>query len=181
VPEQKHAINADKQKIFKDPIYGYISVPCDFVDTFIDHPVFQRLRRIIQTSYSPLYPTALHNRFVHSLGVYHLGRLALENIENSLKEATEKVTPDFPLDNYKELFLAACLLHDIGHTPFSHIGEKFYETIPGKESLNNQFWNAADVEINYRPMDPMILKENGYRIIRLSVMSPGSLNMLLKE
>ena len=147
--------NTNKQKIFKDPVYGYISVPYDFVDTFIDSPVFQRLRRIVQTSYSPLYPTALHNRFVHSLGVYHLGSLAFENIKKTFKEAIQgKETSGFPVDDYERLFLVACLLHDVGHAPFSHIGEKFYETIPGKESFVDQFWEAAGVETKYRPSDP---------------------------
>jgi len=159
VPELKSIIEKDnddrKQKIFKDPVYGYISVPCEFVDTFIDTSVFQRLRRIVQTSYSPLYPTALHNRFVHSLGVYHLGSLAFESIENSLREATTgKTISDFLVDDYKKLFLAACLLHDVGHAPFSHIGEKFYEAIPGKGSFVDQFWEAASIDVKYRLMDP---------------------------
>jgi len=159
VPEQKSTIdnnNANRQKIIKDPVYGYISVPCDFVDTFIDHPVFQRLRHIVQTSYSPLYPTALHNRFVHSLGVYHLGSLAFENIEYSLRDVVaRKEIPDFNVEDYKTLFRAACLLHDVGHAPFSHIGEKFFETIPGKESLDSQFWKAANVvETKYGANDP---------------------------
>jgi len=57
------------EKHFKDPIYGYISVSTEFME-IVDTPEFQRLRRIIQTSYSPLYSSAMHNRFVHSLGVF---------------------------------------------------------------------------------------------------------------
>ena len=63
-------------KSFKDPVYGYIGVPSDLVRSVVDTQAFQRLRHIIQTSYEPLYPSATHNRFVHSLGVYHLGDLA---------------------------------------------------------------------------------------------------------
>jgi HD superfamily phosphohydrolase len=148
--------NSNKQKLFKDPIYGYISVPFNFIYTFIDTPVFQRLRHIVQTSYSPLYPTALHNRFVHSLGVYHLGSLAFENIENTLRDAKIiKEITSFLIEDYKTLFLVACLLHDLGHAPFSHIGEKFYETTPSKEAFVNQFWEAAGViETKYKPHDP---------------------------
>ena len=63
-------------KRLKDPIYGYIQVPIEYMTGIVDTAVFQRLRRIIQTSYSPLYSSAVHNRFVHSLGVYHLGTIA---------------------------------------------------------------------------------------------------------
>lgn len=59
-------------KRLKDPIYGYIDIDDDIIDYIIDTATFQRLRTIIQTSYAPLFASAVHNRFVHSLGVYHL-------------------------------------------------------------------------------------------------------------
>lgn len=64
-----------KYKRLKDPIYGYIQIPMTYMSGIVDSATFQRLRRIIQTSYSPLYSSAVHNRFVHSLGVYHLGTI----------------------------------------------------------------------------------------------------------
>ena len=72
----KNTLENEYKKI-KDPIYGYISIDVDYIKNIIDTPVFQRLRRVMQTSYSPLYSSALHNRFVHSLGVYHLGTIEL--------------------------------------------------------------------------------------------------------
>ena len=69
-------------KSIKDPVYGYVEVPVDIVRSIINTPVFQRLRRIAQTSYEPLYPSATHNRFVHSLGVYFLGRIVTSCIRN---------------------------------------------------------------------------------------------------
>ncbi len=57
--------------LFKDPVHGYIEVPKDYCRRFIDTPIFQRLRSIEQTSMRPLFPGARHDRFVHSLGVYH--------------------------------------------------------------------------------------------------------------
>lgn len=63
-------------KRLKDPIYGYVNIPVQYMTDIIDTACFQRLRRIIQTSYSPLYSSAVHNRFVHSIGVYHLGEIA---------------------------------------------------------------------------------------------------------
>ena len=120
-----------EKKRFKDPIYGYIKINKDFVTNFIDTPCFQRLRYITQTSYSPVYPSALHNRFSHSLGVYHLGEIVYTHIELFLKTNKgfkyKKESIKW-VENHKNIFLAACLLHDVGHAPFSHTGEKFYET-----------------------------------------------------
>ena len=62
-------------KRVKDPIYGYIKIPVAYMTYIVDTAVFQRLRRVIQTSYSPLYSSAVHNRFVHSMGVFYLGEL----------------------------------------------------------------------------------------------------------
>ena len=89
----------------------------------IDTACFQRLRRIIQTSYSPLYSSAVHNRFVHSMGVFHLGEIAANQINF---EISNKYQFDFDVQRITDIFLLACLLHDVGHAPFSHTGEEFY-------------------------------------------------------
>lgn len=112
-----------KTKIFRDPIYGYIEIPVPIVRKVVDTPAFQRLRRIIQTSYSPLYSSALHNRFVHSLGVYHLGCMVGESLVREMKNITDDHNW---VDKYRKIFELACLLHDVGHAPFSHTGEKNY-------------------------------------------------------
>ncbi len=112
-------------KQFKDPIYGYIQIPSYIVNEIIDTNVFQRLRRIIQTSYSPLYPSAIHNRFVHSIGVFHLGRIASDRLIMSI-EANKEIDQNVDWKHLQKIFLLACLLHDVGHAPFSHTGEKFY-------------------------------------------------------
>ena len=125
-----------KTKKFRDPIYGYIEIEESVVRDIIDTAAFQRLRNIRQTSYGPLYPSALHNRFVHSLGVYHLGCLAFRALSRSLQanEGKETLLGDLcklcqnKLDGYREVFQLASLLHDVGHSPFSHTGEAFYET-----------------------------------------------------
>lgn len=114
-----------KCKKIKDPIYGYITIEENYIKNIIDTPVFQRLRRVMQTSYSPLYSSALHNRFVHSLGVYHLGTIVSERLEKSLKE--QNIIDEEIVDNLTHVYKLACLLHDVGHAPFSHTGEIFYK------------------------------------------------------
>lgn len=89
----------------------------------IDTACFQRLRRIIQTSYSPLYSSAVHNRFVHSMGVFHLGEIASAQV---ITEIERKYQFEFDVKRIGEIFMIACLLHDVGHAPFSHTGEDFY-------------------------------------------------------
>lgn len=107
-------------KVFKDPVYGYIEIETELIKTIIDTPSFQRLRRIIQTSYTPLYASATHNRFTHSLGVCFLGKIAI----NAIKMKHQDFFSSIP--TFDKVFLYACLLHDVGHAPFSHTGEKFY-------------------------------------------------------
>lgn len=111
-------------KQFKDPIYGYVKIPTEYVVQIIDTNIFQRLRRIIQTSYSPLYPSAIHNRFVHSIGVFHLGQIASETVLRSIEE--KQIYNEIDWRHLVEIFQLACLLHDVGHAPFSHTGEKFF-------------------------------------------------------
>lgn len=111
---------ACKEKIIKDAVHGYISIPLDYFKAFIDTPHFQRLRRIEQTSMRSLYPSARHDRFIHSIGTYHLGRKAIENIRHN--------STDIELnDSIVESFKIACLLHDCGHAPFSHTFEEYFE------------------------------------------------------
>ena len=110
-------------KRVKDPIYGYIEIPIKYMTDIVDTAPFQRLRRIIQTSYSPLYSSAVHNRFVHSMGVYFLGELAASQL---VKEAESKIGSALDLNMLGKVFKLACLLHDVGHAPFSHTGESFY-------------------------------------------------------
>ena len=112
-------------KTFMDSVHGYISVPKCFVENLIDTEYFQRLRNIDQTGMRILYPDAKHDRFGHSLGVFFLGQKAVDALlVNFLEDNYWNISSDnkkivFWAKN-KLLFLIACLLHDIGHTPFSH-------------------------------------------------------------
>lgn len=118
-------------KIIMDSLHGYISIPTLVFDEIIDTPIFQRLKRIEQTSMRPLYPSAHHDRFIHSLGVYYLGEKALECLKKNSKEEQRKV-----FKQYGPLFKLACLLHDCAHAPFSHSFEKYYLGGPNSDKQN---------------------------------------------
>lgn len=122
--------NINETKNFMDSVHGYITIPKCFVNNLIDTEYFQRLRNIEQTGMRVLYPAAKHDRFSHSLGVFHLGQKGVDSLlENFSREKYWSVSTDkkdtclFWAKN-KVLFLIACLLHDIGHAPFSHALEK---------------------------------------------------------
>ena len=102
----------NKKKIFNDPVYGFISIPKEIIFDIIEHPYFQRLRRIKQLGLTDLvYPGALHTRFHHVLGAMHLMSKAVSAIRRKGHEITEQE---------EQAVLIAILLHDIGHGPFSH-------------------------------------------------------------
>jgi hypothetical protein len=102
----------NKRKIINDPVYGFISIPGDFVFDLIEHPWFQRLRNIKQLGLTSfVYPGATHSRFQHGLGALHLMNMAIATLRGkgvSISDAEEEAT------------LIAILLHDAGHGPFSH-------------------------------------------------------------
>lgn len=120
-------------KSFKDPIYGYISIEKEIVKGIVDTAAFQRLRNVIQTSYAPLYSSAVHNRFVHSLGVYHLGNIVSRTIETMFQNEE-----GWDLSRCLFVFKLACLLHDVGHAPFSHTGEEYYLDNGSRDELHEE-------------------------------------------
>lgn len=159
-------VMADKS--LKDPIYGYIEIEESIMYSVVDTPTFQRLRNIVQTSYAPLYSAAVHNRFIHSLGVYHLGQIAYQAVERSIHE-NQEIKDIKELGRYGELFRLACLLHDVGHAPFSHTGEEYYLNLQEKGSKrfselhnmlieavgNDQFKkDVKGIEMRFEPAKP---------------------------
>jgi len=105
----------NKLKIINDPIYGFIHIPSTLVFDIIEHPYFQRLRRINQMALSYLvFPGAKHTRFEHVLGCVFLMQKTVEMLRFKGIQISEKEA---------EGLYIAILLHDIGHGPFSHAME----------------------------------------------------------
>ncbi len=112
-----HPLLEDQGKAIRDPVWGYIYLPQPVL-ALVDTEDFQRLRNITQLGYVHLvYPGARHSRFEHSLGVYHLAKQFLARLLKS--EPPLEIT-----DEDVRVFVAATLLHDIGHYPFSHTLEE---------------------------------------------------------
>jgi len=138
----------NKKKIFNDPIYGFINIYSDLIYDIIETPYFQRLRRIKQTGLADLvYPGANHTRFHHALGAMHLMGRALDNLRDKGHLISNK--------EY-EAALIAILLHDIGHSPFSHtleytlLSKVSHEEISllVMQQLNNQFKGKLSLAID---------------------------------
>ena len=142
------------QKVFRDPVYNLIlfekKPPFDVILRLIDCPEFQRLRRIKQLGFSYLtYPTAVHDRFSHCIGVAYL----VGEIIDRLRGMADGVTFDDPdgkvslsRDEFKLLLQVAGLLHDIGHGPFSHAFEK--ATSVDHQEIGVQIIQDERTEIN---------------------------------
>lgn len=136
----------NKRKIFNDPVYGFITLPFDILFDIIEHPYFQRLRRIKQLGLTHyVYPGALHTRFHHALGAMHLMQEAVSVLRSKDIEITE--------EEYKSV-LIAILLHDIGHGPFSHALEHTILNVHHEqlslwfmEVLNEEFEGELDMAI----------------------------------
>lgn len=109
-----------------DTVHGYIMVDESFVDHIIDTQLFQRLRRVEQTSIRAVYPSARHDRFIHSLGVFHIGSLIVTQLRADAKANNNWGETDATLEKIYGSYLSACLLHDIAHAPFSHTLERYY-------------------------------------------------------
>jgi uncharacterized protein len=127
-----------KRKIINDPIYGFVTLPDDTVFELINHPYFQRLRRIKQLGLTNLvYPGALHTRFHHAIGAMHLMTEAIQ----VLRSKEVKITED-----EGRAAMIAILLHDIGHGPFSHSLEHSIVKGVNHEDISTLLMDALNKE-----------------------------------
>jgi HD superfamily phosphohydrolase len=154
----------NKRKIFNDPIYGFITIPNTLIYDLIQHPYFQRLRRISQMGLTYLvYPGAHHTRFHHALGCMHLMQKAIQTLRFKTVQISEEE---------ENALLIAILLHDIGHGPFSHameqsiVEEVHHEQLSllFMEQLNDEFGGKLSLAIR-------IFKEQYHRKFMLQLVS----------
>ena len=137
----------NKRKIFNDPVHGFVTIPSDLIFEIIQHPYFQRLRRIKQLGMAELvYPGAIHSRFQHALGAMHLMGEALQTLQSK---------GHLIMEIEKEAAQIAILLHDLGHGPFSHaleytlLKDVNHETVSEvlMEDFNKQMNGALNLAI----------------------------------
>lgn len=130
----------NKLKIFNDPIYGFISITNPLIYDLIQHPYFQRLRRISQMGMSYLvYPGAHHTRFHHALGCMHI----MQKTVQVLRFKDVEISPDEECALY-----IAILLHDIGHGPYSHAMEHSIVENVNHEKISLLFMDKLNEEFN---------------------------------
>jgi len=137
----------EKRKIINDPVYGFITISHPLIFFILEHPYYQRLRRIQQMAMaSMVYPGAVHTRLHHSLGAYHL-------MGNAVAELRSK---GIAISAEEEVAVkCAILLHDIGHGPYSHALENrvlegvHHETmsLAIMQMLNKECGGALDLAI----------------------------------
>ena len=139
-----------------DTVHGYIMVEDHFIKHIIDTRYFQRLRRIEQTSIRSVYPSARHDRFIHSLGVYHIGSLIVEHLKKEAKACKYWGESEASMGVIYDSYLAACLLHDVGHAPFSHSFEHFYGQ---KDLLAQRLKGIVDNDDFSFDLDQIMIKD----------------------
>jgi HD superfamily phosphohydrolase len=133
-------LKSNKLKILNDPIYGFTNIPNSLLFDIIEHPYFQRLRRVSQMGFSNLvYPGANHTRFHHAIGCLHLMQKAVQVLR--FKEV--KISND----EANALYIAI-LLHDIGHGAFSHALEHSIVDGISHEEISLKFMKKLNAEFN---------------------------------
>jgi HD superfamily phosphohydrolase len=130
----------NKVKILNDPIYGFITIPNALLFDIIEHPYFQRLRRITQMGLSSLvYPGANHTRFHHAIGCMHLMQKAVQVLRRKSIAISE--------EEANALYIAI-LLHDIGHGAFSHTLENSIVNGVSHEAISLRFMKKLNREFD---------------------------------
>lgn len=129
-----------KNKVINDPVHGFIAINDQLVLRIINHSYFQRLRRIKQLGQTDyVYPGAVHTRFHHALGSYHLMCKAVQTLQNKGIEISQEEALSVK---------CAILLHDIGHGPFSHTLEHTLMQGVNHEEISLQIMHALNAEFN---------------------------------
>jgi HD superfamily phosphohydrolase len=144
-----------RRKIFNDPVYGFIPIENELVFDIIEHPYFQRLRRIKQLGLTHLvYPGALHTRFHHSIGAMHLMNQVISALRLKGHDITDEEAIGASL---------AILLHDIGHGPFSHALEHTILEDVNHEDISKVYMQRLNEEFNGKLHRAIDIFSNTYK------------------
>ncbi len=158
-----------QRKIINDPLYGFITISDKLVFDVIEHPFFQRLRRIEQLGLaSMVYPGALHTRFQHAIGAMHLMGQAIETLRSKGFKISDKEAQGATL---------AILLHDIGHGPFSHALEDHIVHGISHEEITSLFMRQLNSEFKNKLSTAITIFENTYPRKFLHQLVSGQLDM----
>jgi hypothetical protein len=161
--------SVNKKKIFNDPIYGFITLPYEIIFDLIEHPYFQRLRRIKQLGLTHLvYPGALHTRFHHAMGTMNLMTKAIDVIRSKGHEITDEEALGVTI---------AILLHDIGHGPFSHALEHSIVNGISHEEISTLFMDKLNQEFKGKLDIALKIFRNEYPKKFLHQLVSGQLDM----
>jgi len=130
----------NKKKIINDPVFGFITIPNNFIYNLIQHPYLQRLHRIKQLGLASfVYPGAQHTRMHHSIGAMYLMNEAIYNLRSKGHDITKEEADGA---------LACILLHDVGHGPFSHVLEYTLTTGIHHEEISLSLMEKLNEEMN---------------------------------
>ncbi|NOQ73564.1 MAG: HD domain-containing protein [Crocinitomix sp.] len=164
-----HSSTHNKRKIINDPVHGFITIPDELIFDLIEHPFFQRLRRIKQLGLSHLvYPGANHTRFHHALGAMYLMVEAIDVLRSKGVDIS---------DEEKLGATIAILLHDIGHGPFSHTLEHSILNEIHHEEVSLLFMQRMNEEFNGRLDMGIAIFEDTYQKPFLHQLVSGQLDM----
>ncbi|UDL07129.1 HD domain-containing protein [Marinobacter sp. CA1] len=159
-------------KLIMDPVHGGIPLYRHEIRV-IDHPLFQRLRNICQNDIlSLVFPGATHSRFLHSVGVMHVGgRMFRAMIDAYLREKQLSEQVDLTLsqldaiDYLTKVIRLGCLLHDSGHSSFSHqfTQARRINELMARGNRFEELWRGEDYR-RYYPDQPPELEHEHYSV-----------------
>jgi HD superfamily phosphohydrolase len=131
------------------PVYGFVKLS-DWEWQIISERAYQRLRRIRQLAWTDyVFPGAMHTRFEHSLGVMHMATMLYDGIAESSRDVLQSQLGynEDGIKRHRTLVRLAALLHDVGHSPFSHAAEELFpvQNTESKERFKHEQYSAAIV------------------------------------
>lgn len=161
------------------PVHGFITLN-DWERVIISQRPVQRLRRIRQLAWTDqVYSGAMHTRFEHSLGVMHTATLLFDSITQNSKPVLESSLSydEHSLSRQRYMVRLAALLHDVGHSPFSHAAEELFPTAEDNgRRYTHEEYSAAIVRTYFRSVidDHQMGQAYGIRANDIAALIEGS-------